>query len=95
MTQAGSGYSIGLYVFDGSIWVTGDVTSIVAGTGLTGGGTTGDITINVDTATIATVVGGLLTTHELDWVVTYQEQQHYMAVAEQLFWWGDAIKNYN
>lgn len=42
-----------LYIYDGSAWVdlTGDIQSITAGTGLTGGGTDGDITINLaDTA---------------------------------------------
>ena len=38
---------------------TGDITSVVAGTGLSGGGTTGDVTLNIDlselsTATVAT-----------------------------------------
>jgi hypothetical protein len=52
-----------LYVYNGSGWVslqsTGDITSVVAGTALTGGGTSGDVTLNfapseLSSATVAT-----------------------------------------
>ncbi|MDY6987673.1 MAG: tail fiber domain-containing protein [Thermodesulfobacteriota bacterium] len=36
----------------------GDITGVAAGTGLTGGGTTGDVTLNVDTASLQTRVNG-------------------------------------
>jgi hypothetical protein len=42
-----------LYVSDGTVWrsVSGDITSIIAGTGITVSGTTGDVTVNLaDTA---------------------------------------------
>jgi hypothetical protein len=38
-----------LYVSDGTVWrsVSGDITSIIAGTGITVSGTTGDVTVNL------------------------------------------------
>jgi hypothetical protein len=38
----------------GSINIAGDIEGVTAGTGLTGGGTSGTVTLNVDTAVVAT-----------------------------------------
>jgi len=51
-------------VYDGSAWVsvgsTGDITGVTAGTGISGGGTTGTVTITNDMATTITASGDIV-----------------------------------
>ena len=45
-----TGFDKGLYVYDGTTWITGDITSIITDTGLSGGGSSGTITISLATS---------------------------------------------
>ena len=49
-----------LEYYDGSSWQSvsnpGDITAVTAGTGLTGGGTTGDVTLNADYSAIGSAI---------------------------------------
>lgn len=48
-----------LEVYNGSSWAgfaTGDITAVTAGTGLTGGGTTGDVTLNANYSAIGSAI---------------------------------------
>ena len=46
-------YQVGLYVYNGTDWATGDVESVTAGIGLVGGGGAGDIELSVDGTYVA------------------------------------------
>src|SRR5574343_490123 len=50
LTVASGGNAVGLYVYDGASWQTGDISKITAGSGLSGGGESGEITISLDSA---------------------------------------------
>jgi len=54
LSVALTGYDPGMYTFNGTEWLTGDVTEVLAGTGLIGGGTNGVVSLRVDTNVIAT-----------------------------------------
>jgi len=54
LTQSITGFDAGFYVHNGSKWVTGDITKITAGNGLTGGGSSGDVSLAVNTNIVAT-----------------------------------------
>jgi len=54
----------GLEYYNGSAWITlstgGDITGVTAGTGITGGGTSGTVTVTNDMATTITAAGDLI-----------------------------------
>lgn len=52
-TQQGS-HMPGHYTFNGTDWITGDISSVTAGYGLLGGGPGGDVTLSLDSSIVVT-----------------------------------------
>lgn len=50
LTTTWNGHDKGLYIFDGSSWQTGDISSVSPGAGLSGGGSAGDVTLSLDSS---------------------------------------------
>jgi hypothetical protein len=56
LTNEQDGKAPGSYVFDGNEWINGDISSVVAGYGLQGGGESGDVTLSLDVNVVTAII---------------------------------------
>lgn len=56
LTQKVGDNDVGHYTYNGSTWVTGDISSVIAGEGLLGGGVNGNVSLSLDTSFVSSLI---------------------------------------